>query len=191
MKKETIEIIKKCLKFPGGRSRPDKSFPFIGSVINALELPKNTEILDVGCGRGSFGYILNTEYNRQFFIDGVEIYPDYIDRDTKAQYREVIFSDFTKTYKDFMNYDVYLMVDVIEHFEKDKAIEIINFLIENDKIVIASIPNAPKHWHQSESFEAGNIHEKHLYNWNNELVRIHLGLYLVGEFEAIGVYTNA
>lgn len=190
MKKETQEVINKCLKFNGGRSRPDKSFPFIKVIFDRFT-NCGLKILDIGCGRGSFGYILNTEYDKNFIIDGLEIYSEYVDSKTKEQYRDIIFSDYTKTYQTLLNYNIYLMVDVVEHFKRDEAIHIIDFLTRNEKIVIASIPNAPKHWHQNESFEKGNIYEKHLFNWTNELVKQDLKLNLVGDFDAIGVYTNA
>ena len=184
MKKNTIKIIKKCLKLKGGRSRPDKSYIYVLPLLSKL----NGRILDVGCGRGSASMILKAEFGRRFLIDGVEAYKKYISRKMKKNYNKIFINNFVLNFKDYNNYDIYLFFDVIEHFKEEDTIKIIEFF--KDKKIIASIPNAAKHWHQAEKFEEKNPYEKHLYNWTNEEILNLLNLKLVGEKDGIGVFTN-
>ena len=78
----------------------------------------------------------------------------------------------------------------MEHLEKETAVGLIKHLILLGYHVLASIPNAPKHWHQSPEFEKKNPYEKHRHDWTNEDVRTSLGLALVGEHDAIGVFSS-
>ena len=183
MKFFTKRVIKKCLKFKGGRSRPDKSFPFIIPLLKNLD---SSKILDVGCGRGSAGLIITQEFGKKFIIDGLEVYRPYL-TDFPKCYNKLITENFTEKYKELEKYDIYLFIDIIEHFEKNMAIKIMKYF-KNSKI-IASIPNAEKHWHQEETFEV-NKFEKHLHDWTNNEVKNELGLKLIGENDAIGVFCN-
>ncbi len=187
MKPETQKLIKETLKLKGGRSRLDKSLPFIFSVLDKLY---GCSIVDVGCGRGMIGKAIVTEYGAKFSLYGIEVCEDYINMDMMFNYECIYAYDYLDCYKEFNDFDVFLFVDVLEHFSKDDAIEVITYLRNNNKKIIASIPNAPKHWKQDKSFEENNKFEKHLYNWTNEEVKKELGLNLVGENDGVGVYTN-
>lgn len=182
MKTSTRDIINRCLRYRGGRSRPDKSAPAILDLLSGVD---GTRILDVGCGRGSFADIIRAEFDERFVIDGVEVYEEYIQ---PQKYNHVFVGDYTESYDMLTDYDIYLFVDVVEHFPRSKAIEIMRFL--HDKTIIASIPNAPKHWRQDPHFEHENRHEAHLHDWTDSEVEQELGLYLVSSVDGIGVYTN-
>lgn len=184
MKPETRDVIKHCLKYRGGRSRPDKSAPAIIELLKRVDHSKVT-ILDVGCGQGSFAEILRSEFGQRFVVDGVDIFNEYV---RPEKYRNVFVEDFRATYRERSDYDIYLFVDVLEHFERERAIEIVSHL--KDKIILASIPNAAKHWHQDERFEKANPHEAHLYDWTDDEVESELGLILVASVDGIGVYSN-
>jgi SAM-dependent methyltransferase len=183
VKETTHEIIKRCLKFNGGRSRPDKSFPFILPVI-ANHIKNDTEILDVGCGRGSAALILKNEFPN-IIIDGIDIHSDYLDN--VNNYRTIFNDDYTTSYRN-MDYDIYLFIDVLEHFNYSVAVDIISYLRSKNKKIILSIPIAEKHWHQDETFERNNPHEAHLHDWTVTEVEKVLKLKLVGETDAIGVF---
>jgi SAM-dependent methyltransferase len=146
------------------------------------------DILDVGCGRGTIGKAIKTEYENKFRLFGVEVYEDYLNREMLDYYKNVTIDNFMKSYNKSYNFETILFVDVVEHFPKEVAIQIMEYF--RFKKVIASIPNAPKHWEQAKSFEEVNVFERHLYNWTNEEVEKELGLKLVGENDGVGVFTN-
>jgi 2-polyprenyl-3-methyl-5-hydroxy-6-metoxy-1,4-benzoquinol methylase len=193
MDTKTKEAIKNCLKLKGGRSRPDKSFPFVAKKLGEVfGSPDTKNILDVGCGQGSFGLLINTEFPGRFNITGVEVHKPYLNKNNLIEkyYRGVLVLDYMDKYKDLMDNDIYLFIDVLEHFPRERAIEITHYLADEGKKIIASIPNGPKHWHQAPAFEKKNPHEKHHHNWTNKEVNSAMGLSLVGEKEAVGVFAN-
>lgn len=202
MKPETEEAIQRCLKFKGGRSRPDKSFPFILPLLGNLQSQYQDfpTIFDIGCGRGSAGLIIDAEFTTAsrikrkgrpgFTIMGVDINKDYFRTDMGIEYWEHFEADFLQVYDKWEVLQIYLFVDILEHFKKADAIRVVEYLKSARRVpaIIAAIPNAPKHWKQSPEFEAANPHEAHLYNWTNEEVERDLGLRFVGENDGVGVF---
>lgn len=188
MKKETQKIIAEALKLRGGRSRPDKSLKYVFSKLSMFE---NKSIFDVGCGRCITGACIKAQFpNAGFTITGIEAYKEYLkDNKYKTTYDDIIIGDYLKKYTDYMDYDIFLFFDVLEHFPPDKAEEIILVLSEANKIIFLTIPTALKHWQQCKAFEK-NVFEKHLHNWTVKEVEVKLGLKLLGECEAIGTFCN-
>lgn len=180
MKPETQNVIKQCLKFKGGRSRPDKS---IGFMLPYLKQCK--EILDVGCGRGSLGWILKTE-SPGIVVHGIDIHRPYIGDTVQQYYDSITIGDYTERYQQ-MAAECIVFMDVLEHFPRDKAGEILEWLKGNACKIIISIPVAEMHWHQAEAYEKANPHEAHLHDWTEEEL-IGLGLTHVGTKEALGVF---
>lgn len=180
MKNETKNVIQQCLKFKGGRSRPDKSIPWMMPYLLQCK-----EILDVGCGRGSLGWILHTE-NPEIRVSGVEIHEQYLAPHMRQWYEMIHRADYRETYLEFFSECVVLM-DVLEHFEYSKAVEIIESLKARGSRIIVSIPVAEKHWHQDSAFEKANPHEAHLYDWTEQEL-IDLGLRHVGSTDGLGVF---
>lgn len=182
----TAAIIKDCLKLEGGRSRPDKSAPAILKFLNG----KQGTILDVGCGQGSFGRIIHEQHPNRFQIHGVEAHGRHQAAASKTlKYAKIWREDYTYTYWKRTGYDFYLLVDILEHFHVKTAVKIVKRL-RKDGVIIASIPNGPKHWHQDPEFERLNPLERHLYNWTDEQVSDLLGLHLIHSEGDIGVYVS-
>lgn len=189
MKDETKNVIQRCLKFQGGRSRCDKSFPFILPLIEKF---KPSTIIDIGCGRGSAAWIIQTEFpTMPLDMIGYDIFPDYLkDVNASGRYRQVTCVD-VRNYKSwdlFPPRTMVLAVDVLEHMEREQAIALVKQWKADGLYVVASIPNSEKHWHQSPEYERKNPHEAHLFDWTNDAVALDLGLDLVGEFDGVGVY---
>lgn len=182
MKPETELVIKKCLKFNGGRSRPDKSMPLMLPYLLQCK-----SILDVGCGRGSLGWVVKTE-NPSIEMRGIEVHFPYINNVTREFYEHIEIADYTKVFKDRPAECVVLM-DVLEHFPHDSAVSIIEHLTASGSKIIVSIPVAPIHWHQDEGFEKANPHEAHLYDWTVEELK-KLGLTHVGTNQGLGVFVH-
>jgi 2-polyprenyl-3-methyl-5-hydroxy-6-metoxy-1,4-benzoquinol methylase len=185
---ETRRIIQECLRFNGGRSRPDKTAP---AILKALE-GKHGMILDVGCGRGSFGRIIHAEYPNRFGVDGVEVHGEYQKDASRGGYRKIYRENYLETYFKRRGYQFYLFVDVLEHFDVKSAIKVVKTIqrLDKESTVLASIPNAPKYWKQDPDFENANPHEAHLFNWTDELVEAELGLKKIASPDGLGVYSN-
>jgi 2-polyprenyl-3-methyl-5-hydroxy-6-metoxy-1,4-benzoquinol methylase len=183
--------VNKCLDLPGGRSRPDKSFPFIKFVLDRIGL-EGKIILDLGCGRGSYGYLLKKIYGQSFRIIGVDVYSDYFHSPSYVgkYYDQYFLKDIRNLNYTSILFDIALACDVIEHISQDDAIRLINKLHSLEKLIILSIPIAPKHWIQASTFEDANPAEKHVNNWTLNQVEKLLSLKLVGQYDAIGVFSN-
>lgn len=178
--------IARCLKFPGGRARPDKSYPFLLPLLT--KHPGGT-ILDVGCGRGSAGLILQAAFANKFVLDGIDIHPGYLHRDMRRWYRTVIVGDILKRYREpaYQGYDLYFFMDVLEHLTVADAVTVTAQFAGR---IPASLPVAVKYWRQSPAFEARNPHERHQHDWTAVEVTERLGLSCIGEQDGIGVFAS-
>lgn len=130
-------------------------------------------ILDIGVGFGRWGILFreflevwgdnNFKGNWKRIIDGVEIFPEYINSYHDFFYNNIFIEDaqdFLK--KTESTYDLINCGDVIEHFRKPDAIEFISTCLNKSKYVLINIPIGPD-WEQGEV--NNNKHEKHLSIW--------------------------
>lgn len=84
-------------------------------------------VLDVGPGRGKYGLLLREYLNRPpRRIDAVELEPSYVDDRLRALYDDVFVGDVLALARALELYDVVLLVDVIEHLEKDDGLELLD-----------------------------------------------------------------
>lgn len=98
-------------------------------------------------------------------IDGIEIFPNYIKEYHEYFYDNIIIQDAFKYIKEMgKEYDLIILGDVLEHFEKDTAINLLSVCIEKSKFVLLNIPIG-KYWKQTA--KNGNKFEEHLSFWNS------------------------
>lgn len=116
----------------------------------AMPLPE-FRILDVGCGFGKWGFLIRDtfevmigqNFNKKDWkinITGVEPFPKCITRIQKELYHEIIQKDIFEVLPKLGKYDLIIMGDVIEHFEKEKAYDLLNKLFEHSENIIISTP---------------------------------------------------
>lgn len=108
-----------------------------------LPLDKNIRILDVGCGMGHFIYYLQKKGFMNFI--GIDISPEQIDfcRNNISENVECIDA-FAFLEKNF-NFDVIVMNDVLEHFNKNKILDLLILIydrLNKNGILIIKVPNA-------------------------------------------------
>lgn len=117
--------------------------------------PKNSKILDVGAGIGTYSDLLKPRGYEN--IDCVEIFQPYIEQyDLKSKYKNVYNENIVESDIDLNQYDLIIFGDIIEHLTEKDALSVLN-KIKNKTSVIVAVPfNAE----QGEHF--GNIHESHL-----------------------------
>ncbi len=134
-------------------------------------------VLDVGSGYGKFG-VLCREYlelwdGRQKYefkkrIDCVEVFKEYITPLHKYIYNNIYNNNILDliTNLDY-GYDLILLIDVLEHFEKEEGSNLLKTLVKNNNGVLISTPKNPSP--QKDAF--GNIHETHRSRWTNNDLR--------------------
>ena len=142
-----------------------------------IELVKRLDpksILDVGVGFGRWGILfreflevwgdnnISGEWKRK--IDGVEIFPGYIKPYHQYFYDNIYLEDALSFIKKTKNrYDLINCGDVIEHFEKKKAIEFIDDCLQNSDYLLINIPIGDN-WKQGAV--NNNQYERHLSEWS-------------------------
>lgn len=148
----------------------------IPAIIHLLQKLAPKSVLDIGKGFGKYGFLIH-EYlgidntkrlnpslsmaqQSAVKIDAVEVDDDLMLPHLNQFYNEAFFGDVFSIYKNLDNYDLILMVDVIEHLEKEKAIELLKYFIsKNSKILIAT----PIHFFQQELYKSD--YEHHVSHW--------------------------
>lgn len=145
-------------------------------LIKKLD-PKS--ILDIGVGFGRWGILFreflevwgdnNFKGNWTRIIDGVEIFPEYINSYHDFFYNNIYIEDALDFIKHTKNkYDLINCGDVIEHFKKSDAIEFIQTCLNKSKYVLINIP-------VGNNWEQGPVN-----NNNNEM---HLSVWEVSDFK--------
>lgn len=148
----------------------------IPTVLNIITQVKPKRVLDIGKGFGKYGFltheylgISNTEKinpNRSLkdqsavIIDTVEVDDDLILPHLEHLYDKVIKDDIFNTYKTLGNYDLVLMIDVIEHLDKDKAKELVDYFFHQGSALIIATPIDFFEQHLYES-----VYEEHISHW--------------------------
>lgn len=130
-------------------------------VWDAAQQSKVHRILDVGPGRGKYGLLLREYVDPTLVIDAVEAEQRYITPRLRAVYDSVFWEDVTHFNDRLDNYDLVLMIDVIEHMSKITALE----LLERIKgwVVICT----PQEWFQNPEHHEFP-YEKHRSHWTAE-----------------------
>lgn len=136
---------------------------------------KPASILDIGVGFGKYG-VLCREYlelwdgrgNYSEFlrrIDGVEAFKDYITPLHKFVYNRLYDEDVINIIdKIDIAYDLVLLIDVLEHFNKEQGNSLLCKIMRNNKGVIISTPK--KVSDQKDAFN--NKYEIHKSQWTKD-----------------------
>lgn len=114
----------------------DKIVEFSLSKINP------SKILDIGCGAGKYGEIINRLFPNSKLI-GIEVEESYINRFNLLNiYSEVRLGKALPVLMEDINeiFDVVIIGDCIEHMLKSEGIDLLNFLIYRCKYLIVISP---------------------------------------------------
>lgn len=131
----------------------ERAITFAGTI----EVPPN-KVLDVGCGYGKYGVLLREYLESHPVVDGVEAWEPYVkENGLKGIYKKLFIQDVTTLDKEVLNkYDLVMMGDVIEHIEKDAALELITKI--SGWIIIATPFD---HFHTDEGLPPTEAHISH------------------------------
>ena len=136
---------------------PSSDHNTIAPIMDIIRREQPRSILDVGIGCGKFGMLVR-EYldghwmQRAFhkkeswktILDGIEIWADYITPVHSYLYNRIIVEDAAEYLdKHIGDYDLILLGDVIEHFNKDDGFKLIrnirtNWMHSGSHLVIAT-----------------------------------------------------
>jgi len=148
--------------------------PIIIYLIKKLNPQK---ILDIGKGFGKYGFLIHEyfgiETNKKIdksltlkeqskvIIDAVEVDDDLMLPHLNQIYNKIYIVDIFDIYRNLESYDLILMIDVIEHLEKEKAKKmLIYFLSIGHTIIIAT----PKNFFAQHLYESS--YENHISHWS-------------------------
>lgn len=117
---------------------------FVGAV-------PNRRVLDLGIGTGTYGWLLRQvldvgeeRWRRsdwQATIEGVEVFEPYRNPMWDYVYDRVHMGDIRQLLPTLGSFDVIVACDVLEHFPRDEARDLVRRLQERCGVLIATTPN--------------------------------------------------
>ncbi len=112
-------------------------------ILPLLPSNKDANILDIGCGFGSFIYMLKS--NGYTNIKGIDLSPGQVKVAHELGLQEVELQDLMPYLNNNQNkFDVITGIDIIEHFSKDELMEVLTAVknsLRNNGIAIFRTPN--------------------------------------------------
>ncbi len=156
------------------------SFPEqIPVVIWVLSNLKPRRVLDIGKGFGKYGMLIH-EYigvdsesppvpgrslreQSGVLVDAVDINADYALPHLEQFYNRLTLADIRLAYSQFSGYDLILMIDVIEHLEKDDGLRIVDWFCRQGSHMLISTPKKFFNQHLY-----GSVAEHHVSHWTPE-----------------------
>jgi len=153
---------------------PTSPYNHIGTFIGFLTGARPRSMLDIGLGNGKWGFLardcldvmLNESYHRsrwQVRIDGIECYPDYIQAHQRAVYDTIHIGDAFEVIDHLDRYDLVVLGDVLEHFEKARALEFLDKCVAHAERHVAVFIPLGQNWQQAAIY--GNPYETHRSAW--------------------------
>jgi SAM-dependent methyltransferase len=149
-------------------------------IVRNLQAAKPKSVLDIGIGMGKWGALAheycdgwNLRYAEEDWLvsmTGIEAFPAYINDATRCHYDEIIIGDACETLPGMREaFDVVLAIDVIEHQEKDKALELLRQCVKHARhSVIAAIPLGEAWLDCNIPYRKVNAFEEHKSAWTEE-----------------------
>jgi len=142
-------------------------------VIEQVAHLKPDSILDVGIGFGKYGLllreVLELPYERyaqsqwKVKIDGVEAFEGYRNPIHEFAYNRVFYGRIEEILPFLGQYDVLLLIDVLEHFEKEEGKKLLrDLLLHARKSLLVSTPRFPA----LQGAYLGNAFETHRSRWH-------------------------
>jgi len=140
-------------------------------VISLLKNIKPTRILELGIGIGTYGLLIRNHLEIslervrpptwQLTIDGVEVFEAYANPIWDYFYNTVSVTDIKQFVASMGDYDVVLLIDVIEHFTKEEGLRLLDSTLRHSRYVIVTSPISD----YPQGAICGNVHECHISSW--------------------------
>lgn len=161
-------------------------------VTNQVNFLKNriqiNNVLDIGAGAGTY-YNMYKSLIPNSIWTGVEVWNEYItEYDLRSKYDNLIQNDCRKiNYDELGHFDVAFAGDILEHMNKEEAIQLADKLLNISSCLLISIPIV----HMPQGPHAGNPYEIHVKDdWSDTEVKETFGNMIINSCvdQEIGVY---
>ncbi len=144
-----------------GTSHPESRMWSVSKILSVSP----ARILDVGAGSGTYSDALK-KYRYRGVIDAVEVWQPYIDEFGLHSKYNNVFNEDIRTFDD-LGYDVVIFGDILEHMDKQEALDLWARVALSADYALIAIPII--HYHQGEM--NGNPYEVHVKDdWSHEEV---------------------
>ena len=153
---------------------PTSDFHNISTVVGVISQLAPRRVLDVGCGFGKYGVLIR-EYldvwherlarsDWQLELVGIEAWEQYRNPIHDFVYNQVHNGEASKVLPTLGEFDLILIADVIEHFEKDAALALVEECFRRSPVVLITTPDE---FHPQRAL-LGNPFEEHRCLWRRE-----------------------
>jgi hypothetical protein len=150
---------------------PTSHYHQIGKIVEIMFLIRPKSVLDVGIGCGKYG-MLAREFleiwlehkpyaERNIRIDGIEAFPEYIQEGQRFYYDTIYIGNALDTVPTLENYDLILLVDVLEHFSGEDGLKLLGSCAQKGKHILISTPLDIG----DQGAVFGNEFERHRFQW--------------------------
>lgn len=136
--------------------------PYLEPYILKLIPGRVGKVLDVGCGYGSWGYMLKVEKDMNAVFVGVDLWKPYLIKLKQLGiYEDLILADANHLPFKEKSFDLGLAIEVLEHLDKKKGIL---FLVEIERTSNKAIITTP--WGFTyQGIVHNNPFQKHISTW--------------------------
>ncbi|MEJ2157940.1 MAG: hypothetical protein P8X96_21635 [Desulfobacteraceae bacterium] len=159
---------------------PTSPYAHLYALVLFLDALHPKSILDIGLGNGKLGFIARDlldvmcgeRYLRNQWrlkLDGIEVFEDYIQDHQRAIYNDIYIGDAFDVIDRIGNYDMIILGDVLEHFDKQKGITFMDKCVRHANEAVSLFIPLGDGWVQEAIY--GNPYETHRSSWQlDELI---------------------
>lgn len=154
---------------------PTSPYAHLYTLVVYLDSLRPASILDIGLGNGKLGFIardlIDVMHGQRYLksqwqlrLDGIEIFGDYIQDHQRAIYDDIFIGDAFEAIDRLGHYDLIIMGDVLEHFEKEKGMDFLDKCFGHANEAVCLFVPLGDGWPQDAIY--GNPHETHRSIWH-------------------------
>lgn len=154
---------------------PTSPYAHLYTLVLYLDALRPKSILDIGLGNGKLGFIardlLDVMYGERYHrsqwqlkLDGIEVFEDYVQDHQRAIYNDIYIGDAFDVIDRLGNYDMIILGDVLEHFDKQKGVAFMDKCVGHANEAVGLFIPLGDGWAQGAIY--GNPYETHRSSWH-------------------------
>jgi len=170
---------------------PESANEHLDHLEQIVRARKPNHILDVGMGRGNYGWFLRNRCDYLGKLTGIEVWgpyvegPDAISGGNRTYYERIVVADIrvSEQLVEELAPDIIFAFDVIEHMPCEEGERVVYMLRRFSGLVLVSVPIVP--YPQEPIY--GNPHEEHQCDWTEDEM-VSLGSECIHRGSATGLF---